>query len=122
MALASLRVYRTAIAERWPEVVCGSYLSAPRRHGMYRCRFCLASILMTVWTSRRVTSGVRTLRAGARTVLPRDVRAGVLEHAVHARLDGQAVMPAGASGRVGRRHFSRRSWFDIGRTIAANVL
>lgn len=41
-----------------------------------------------------VASGVRAIQTGARTVLPRDVRAGALEHAVHVTLDGQAVMPA----------------------------
>jgi len=47
-----------------------------------------------------VASGVRAIRAGASSVLPRTVHAGVLERAVHATMDGHAVMPSALSAAL----------------------
>lgn len=42
-----------------------------------------------------IVLGTRAVRAGARSVLPREVTAAVLRRTVEATFDGQAVLPAG---------------------------
>jgi DNA-binding NarL/FixJ family response regulator len=44
-----------------------------------------------------VRHGVEAIRAGARSVLPRDVAADVLRRAVDVTMDGQTVLPAAAA-------------------------
>jgi DNA-binding NarL/FixJ family response regulator len=50
--------------------------------------------IIAVLTQESAGLGARAVRAGARSVLPRDVTPAVLRRTVEATLDGQAVLPA----------------------------
>ncbi|WP_206184887.1 helix-turn-helix transcriptional regulator [Thermoactinospora rubra] len=46
--------------------------------------------------------GVKAVRTGARSVLPREVSAGTLRRTVEATVDGQAVLPAAVAAALAR--------------------
>lgn len=47
-----------------------------------------------------VNAGVRAVRAGARSVLPREVKVATLRHTVEMTVDGHAVLPASVSAAL----------------------
>ena len=90
------------------------------------------SALVVLLGEESAAAGVRAVRAGARSVLARQVTAGVLRRTVSATIDGQAVLPAdvadllasggGAGGGPARALSAERlSWLRelaAGRTVA----
>jgi DNA-binding NarL/FixJ family response regulator len=60
--------------------------------------------------------GVRAVRAGARSVLPRGVAADVLQRTVKATMEGQAVFPAEVAARLAAPPAGARTPAAAGRT------
>jgi DNA-binding NarL/FixJ family response regulator len=59
-----------------------------------------ANSLVVLLGEESVEAGVRAVRAGARSVLARQVSAGVLRRTVSATIDGQAVLPAAVAAML----------------------
>ena len=70
-----------------------------------------AASLVVLLEEESTAAGVRAVRAGARSVLARQVSAEVLRRTVSAVIDGQTVLPAPVVRRAGRGR-RNRCWFS----------
>ena len=75
-----------------------------------------ANALVVLLGEESTVAGVRAVRAGARSVLARQVSAEVLSRTVSATIDGQAVLPAEVAAMLASRYVA-----DVGQARALSA-